>query len=262
MYTLSIIPVTAKTVYPEGFEVSANNIGASLDQFIREVTGQPVFISGNSSGGLLTAWLAANAPEMVMSVVLKDPPLFSSEYPEIKETIAYKSFTTSEKAMAEGYDGNFLMYWVNNAAAFFKNYVGKGAQPAVKALISYYRLFHNEGPLELAFLSASVQEMLRGLDMYDPAFGTAFYEGTWNTGFDHAEALSRIKCPVLLIQADTSFMENGTLNGAMSEEMADKAMMLLAEAGYVRISSGHVTNLEAPDEYISLLTGFIRKQND
>ena len=197
-----------------------------------------------------------------MAVVLEDPPLFSSEYPAIQETIAYRSFTTSEKAMAEGYGGDFLMYWVNNATVFFNNYVGKGAQPAVRALISYYRLFHKGGPLELAFLPASVQEMLRGLDMYDPAFGAAFHEGTWNAGFDHAEALSRIKCPVLLIQADTSFMEDGTLNGAMSEEMAAKAMKILADAEYVRIDAGHVTNLEAPDEFISVLTGFFLEQNN
>ena len=152
--------------------------------------------------------------------------------------------------------------WVNNATTFFNNYVGKGAQPAVRALISYYRVFHKEGPLELAFLPASVQEMLRGLDMYDPAFGSAFYEGTWNAGFDHAEALSRINCPVLLIQADTSFMEDGTLNGAMSKEMADKAMELLKDAEYVRINAGHVTNLEAPDEFINVLTGFFLEKNN
>ena len=249
-------PGHGKTVCPDDFIMNADNIGGSLDTFIREVVGEPVFISGNSSGGLLTTWLAANDPEMIMAAVLEDPPLFSSEYPEIKETIAYRSFTTSEKAVNEGYDNDFLMYWVNNSTAFFENYVGKGAQPAIKAMISYYRLFHRDEELELAFMPASVQEMLRGLDMYDPKFGAAFYEGTWNEGFDHAEALQKIECPVLLIQADTSFMEDGTLNGAMSEKMANKAMSLLQDGQYVRVQAGHVTNLEIPEEYTAILIDF------
>ena len=102
-------PAHGKTTYPADYEMSADNIGASLKQFIQEVIGEPVFVTGNSSGGLLTAWLAANAPDMVKAVVLEDPPLFSSEYPEIQKTIAYRSFTTSEKALKEGYHDDFLM---------------------------------------------------------------------------------------------------------------------------------------------------------
>lgn len=252
-------PGHGKTVCPSDFTMNANTIGASLNRFIHEVIGQPVFISGNSSGGLLTAWLAANDPDMIMAAVLEDPPLFSSEYPEIQSTIAYRSFTTSEKAVKDGYGDDFLIYWVDNSTAFFNNYVGKGAQPAVKALISYYRLFHPAETLELAFMPAAVQEMLRGLDMYDPAFGAAFYEGTWNEGFDHSRTLSKIQCPVLLIQADTSFMEDGTLNGAMSVNMANKAMSLLPNGEYVKVEAGHVTNLEVPDRFVSLLTEFFQR---
>lgn len=58
--------------------------------------------------------------------------------------------------------------------------------------------------------------MVRGLDQYDPRFGAAFYDGTWNTGFDHAAALAAIACLVLLMQAETSTSPDGTLMGAMS----------------------------------------------
>lgn len=249
-------PGHGKTTYPDDFGMNANNIGASLSQFIHEVIGEQVYISGNSSGGLLSVWLAANDPEMVKAIVLEDPPLFSSEYPEIQSTIAYRSFTTSEKAMKEGYAGDFLLYWVRNSTAFFNNYVGKGAQPMVEGLIQYYRLFHPDEPMELAFVPATVQEMLRGLDMYDPAFGAAFYDGTWNEGFDHGAALRQIQCPVLLIQAGTSYMEDGTLNGAMSEEMAMQAMSCLTNGEYVKLNAGHVTNLEVPEEFAHLLTSF------
>lgn len=249
-------PGHGKTTYPDNYEMSADNIGESLKQFIYEIIGEDVYVSGNSSGGLLTVWLAVNAPETVKAVVLEDPPLFSSEYPKIKETIAYRSFITSDKALKEGYDGDFLMYWVTNSTEFFNNYVFKGAQSMVKALISYCRLFNSEGPLEMAFVPPVVQEMLRGLDMYDPAFGAAFYSGTWNEGFDHESSLRQIECPALLIQADTSYMEDGTLNGAMSEDMAMKAMSCLADGKYVKLDSNHVTNLDASDQFTQLLIDF------
>jgi pimeloyl-ACP methyl ester carboxylesterase len=47
------------------------------------VIGEPVYVTGNSSGKLLAVWLAANRPDLVKAVVLEDPPLFSSDYPEI-----------------------------------------------------------------------------------------------------------------------------------------------------------------------------------
>lgn len=62
--------------------------------------------------------------------------------------------------------------------------------------------------------------------------------------------------PALLIQADTSYMEDGTLNGAMSEEMAMRAMSCLTNGNYVRLAASHVTNPEAPDEFARLLISF------
>jgi len=79
------------------------------------VIGEPAYVTGNSSGGLLTTWLAANEPDLVMAIVLEDPPLFSAEYPEIRNTIAYKSFTTSHTAIENGYNDDFLNYWIENS---------------------------------------------------------------------------------------------------------------------------------------------------
>ena len=44
------------------------------------VVGRPAVVSGNSSGGVLAAWLSAYAePGQVRGVVCEDPPLFASE---------------------------------------------------------------------------------------------------------------------------------------------------------------------------------------
>ncbi|MBQ7430421.1 MAG: alpha/beta hydrolase [Butyrivibrio sp.] len=251
-------PGHGKTVVPEGYEMSAKNIGQDLGRFIDEVVGEEVYVTGNSSGGLLATWLAANRKDIVKAAILEDPPLFSSEYPEVKQTVANKAFTQSKSALElEEYDGDYLMYWVNNSKQFFSTYVFDGAEYFIKNMISLYRMFNEGEPVEIAFIPVSVQEMLRGMDYYDPRFGAAFYYGTWNQDFDHATALSEIDCPVLLIQANTGYLEDGTLDGAMSKEMADRVVELLKDGRYVYVDAGHVTNLEVPEEFVRLVEDFI-----
>ena len=250
-------PGHGKTNVPEDYLMSANQIGSDLANFIEFVIKEPVYATGNSSGGLLTTWLAANKPDLIKAIVLEDPPLFSSEYPEIKQTVADKLFKASNNALQDNeYNGNFLDYWIKNGTEFFKAYTGPFSQQLIGFAVKSYKDTNPGKPLEIAFLPVSVQEMLRGLNYYDPRFGAAFYKGTWNEGFDHAGALQKIQCPALLIQANFDYLENGTLNGAMSKEMADRAIALIKDCQYVRIEASHVTNLEAPKQFIDIVEEF------
>lgn len=250
-------PGHGKTTVPEGYVFNANQIGSDLADFIRDVIREPAYVTGNSSGGLLTVWLAANASDMVKAIVLEDPPLFSSEYPEIKNTIAYKSFTTSNTAIKNGYDGDFLNYWIRTSTQFFKTYTKPGAQQLIDFAVNSYQKNNPGEAVEIAFLPVSVQEMIRGLAYYAPQFGNAFYEGTWNEGFDHAKALQKIECPALLLHANYEITEAGILNGAMSQEQADKAVSLLKNGTYMSIDSSHVVNLERPEEFCRIVEDFL-----
>lgn len=250
-------PGHGKTIVPEGYVMSAENIGNDLGRFIDEVIGTEVYVTGNSSGGLLATYLAANRGDVVKAIILEDPPLFSSEYPAVKTTVANKAFTQSHNALeSEDYAGDYLMYWIDNSKQFFATYVFPEAEKLIKGMVIIYRTFHSDEPLEIAFMPVSVQEMLRGLDYYDPTFGAAFYDGTWNEDFNHEEALKKIDCPVLLIQANTGYLADGTLDGAMSKEMAEVAMDCLSDGKYIYVDSGHVTNLEVPDQFIAIVEDF------
>ncbi len=243
------------TTYPAGYPMTADRIGNDLGLFIKDVIGEPAFVTGNSSGGLLTVWLAANRPEFVKAVVLEDPPLFSSEYPRIKQTISYRSFTTCSIFIEDG-DDDFLLYWLQSNAAFVANYAGDDALPKIIKAVEWYREDNPGEAVELRFLQGTVRNMFRGMNYYDPRFGAAFYDGSWNASFDHAEALTKIECPALLIHADFEILENGELNGAMDQNDADLVMSLLKKGSYVRINSGHVVHEEDPEEFISILEGF------
>ena len=57
-------------------------------------------------------------------------------------------------------------------------------------------------------------------------------------------------------QASMRSVLDGTLDGAMSPEMAEQAMSLLKNGTYKKLDCGHVTNLEAPEEFIEILQTF------
>lgn len=44
--------------------------------------------------------------------------------------------------------------------------------------------------------------MFLSLSMFDPDFARAFVDGRMYTGLDHAEAFSRVRCPLLVLHAD------------------------------------------------------------
>lgn len=250
-------PGHGKTVTPVGYPMTANQIGADLAKFIEDKIGGPVFITGNSSGGLLATWLAAYRPDLINSVLLEDPPLFASEYPRIQNTIAYRAFATSHTAATVDHPDDFLLYWIQGNAEFFRNNIGPGAPFILTQEVKRFRLMRPGQPVELGLIKDdAIRLMIRGLDQYDPAFGAAFYDGTWNAGFDHATALARITKPTLLMHADWTIQEDGVLNGAMTQEDADRVMSLLQNGSYVRVAAGHVVNLEAPQEFVRILKEF------
>ncbi len=234
--------------------MNANYIGNDLATFMETVIKEPAFVTGNSSGGLLTVWLAANKPELVKAILLEDPPLFSSEYPRVKQTIAYRSFTTCHNYIEDGED-DFLLYWLENSSDFIENYAGENALPLLTSSINIYREANPGEPVELP-VPVMLRMIIRGMSCFDPYFGNAFYDGTWNEGFDHAEALQKIECPTLLLQANYETLDDGTLDGAMDQDDADLAMSLLSDGHYQKIDASHVVHLDKPDEFIQILKDF------
>lgn len=254
-------PGHGKTVTPADYPMTANRIGTDLGDFIAQQIGVPVFVTGNSSGGLLAAWLAANRPALIRAALLEDPPLFSAEYPRIKQTIADRAFKTSYTAATRDHPDDFLLYWVHGNAKFFRKHVGPGTPFLLTQAVKAYRRSHPGAPVELGLVrNDTVRMLLRGLESYDPRFGAAFYDGSWNGGFDHGEALARIGCPVLLMQANYSILPDGTLDGAMSKADADRAMTLLKHGTYLKVDASHVVNLDAPDTFVAALNGFFLRQ--
>jgi Predicted hydrolases or acyltransferases (alpha/beta hydrolase superfamily) len=243
-----------KTKAPADY-MDATHIGNDLATFIETVIKEPAYVTGNSSGGLLTTWLAANKPELVKAILLEDPPLFTAEYPRSKTTVAYRTFTTAHEYL-QGSNSDFLIYWLNANKDFIKKHAGPDSLPMLISSIEKYRAANPGKPVELNFLPDILRLFIRDIDQYDPHFGDAFYDGRWNADFDHAEALKRITCPVMLLHANFETLADGTLNGAMNQEDADRAASLIANCTYVRIDAQHTVHIDKPEEFIKLAKSF------
>ncbi len=256
-------PGHGETTYPADYKMNANQIGGDLADFIETRIQEPVFVTGNSSGGLLTTWLAARKPTLVRAILLEDPPLFSAEYPRIKETIAYRSFTTANQYAQDQQTGSFLLYWIHHNSAFFDNNIFKGAGSILTSTIETYRDANPNAAVELRFLRNDIIKlMLRGLDKYDARFGAAFYNGSWNEDFDHASALAAINCPALLIHANYRFLPDGTLYGAMSADEAARAASLLRQGDFRTLDAEHVVHLDQPQQFITLIEQFFLENRE
>ena len=238
------------------YPMTANRIGTDLAAFIQARIGQPVFITGNSSGGLLATWLASKRPDLVKAVLLEDPPLFSAEFPAIRRTIANRAFVTSYQA-AHDHAKDFLLYWIHGNARFFERNIGPGTPFLLIASVKMFRFLHPDQPIEIGLIrNATIRMLIRGLNEYDPRFGAAFYDGTWNAGFDHATALAKIHCPTLLIQANYAVLRDGTLDGAMRKDDAERAISLLKNGTYIKVDAQHVVNLDKPEQFVRLANAF------
>lgn len=94
---------------------SSEAMGRDFIQFIKQVIKEPAVVSGHSSGGLLTAWLAADSPENVRGVVLEGPPFFSSELPRYQKTFAYwDTSITCHDFLQQKEEHDFTIYYVEH----------------------------------------------------------------------------------------------------------------------------------------------------
>ncbi len=242
---------------PEKYSAAA--MGEDFIWFIESIIGEPAVVSGHSSGGLMTVWLAANAPEDVRGIVLEDPPLFSTEPDRREKTFAWvDSHQPIHMFLNQSEETDFVIYYLEHC--LWLTYFGDGKD----GIISYaknYRTQHPDTYLSISFLPPSINHTYRFMDSYDPRFGDMFYDGTWFGGFDQADALSRITCPSVLIHASFQYDENGVLMGAMSDEDAARAHELIKGNDLVDVVSGHDVHMEEPGIFSDILIDFLSEIN-
>lgn len=187
-----------------------DNMGNDLVRFIDLVIGRPTYVSGLSSGGVLSAWLSAYAkPGQVLAAHYEDPPLFHSEV---------------NPATGQG-----LRQGIGSSFHLWSTYLGDqwsiGDWDGMKAAAPDILL-----PW-MANLMSPPDEPPQNLKEYDPEWGRAFWAGTVAASCDHERMLRSVKVPVLFTHHFRTVDDGGLLMGALSDIQAARAQELLGEAG-------------------------------
>lgn len=111
-------------------------------------------------------------------------------------------------------------------------------------------------PLQISLVSV----FLQGIVNYDPAFGAAWVDDRWYDGFDTDQALSSVRVPTTLIQANYfeetkgSAIQDGVLMAAMDSDDAARALdQLPDDTPLVTVASGHLVHFEKPEPYLDAL---------
>jgi pimeloyl-ACP methyl ester carboxylesterase len=189
---------------------SLNTMGNDLVRFIALAIGRPVIVSGNSSGGLLAAWLSAFAmPGQIRGAHCEDAPFFTAETkPRFGHSIRQAAGPLFELMSRHLGDQWQVGDWKGLQAARAKD-----AHPINRFLA------------QAAAPSQNIKE-------YDPEWARAFIEGTVAVNCAHDRMLAQVRTPILFTHHMRAIDPvSGALMGAISDFQVEKVRELVTSAG-------------------------------
>lgn len=235
---------------------TVHEIGADLVEFITTVADAPVILSGHSSGGLLAAWIAAEAPDLVSAVLLEDPPFFSTDPGRYEESFNYHDLAAPAHAFLQQTAVTDFPSWYIEHNAWI-TYLGESAEKFIRYAQKSRRRAPQK-PLRFWFLPPKINETFAYMHQFDPAFADAFYTQAWQRDFDQECTLERVTQPATLVHANWRTTEDGVLEGAMTDADAQRAAEALPAGHMVRVSTGHGFHIEDPTLFVDLLRETVR----
>jgi pimeloyl-ACP methyl ester carboxylesterase len=212
-----------------------------LDRFVREVTGTPVILAGNSMGGLISILQASAAPDTVRGLVLVDPAL-----------------PMPARAPDRQVGSQFLMYALPGVGEFYLRSVLSRRPPqlAVQRVIDL--CFADPSRIDPAMFAASValagERRSQGLRAGDEAFLGASRSLMRVVGLRgrYWQMMASVRVPVLLI-------------GGEADRLVPSASMRQAAArnpGWETVivpGVGHTPQLEVPDTVAGTLDDWLKR---
>jgi len=203
---------------------------ADAVRFVREETAGSVVIFGHSLGAMVAAAVAAELPERVGGIILEDPP-FHTMGNRIAGTAWQAQFIGMRAAAETG-----------------------GSTEAITDALADIRLPVSDGGFKrLGELRdrASLAWSAQCLSQLDPGVLTPVIEGRWLDGYDFPDALSRVLCPALLLQADPS------AGGALTDADAAIAVNAMSSCQHLRFPGrGHNLHRDRPEAVLRAVEDF------
>jgi pimeloyl-ACP methyl ester carboxylesterase len=212
-----------------------------LDRFVREVTGTPVILVGNSMGGLISIMRASAAPDTVRGLVLIDPALPPPRRAHDRQ-VASQFLTFALPGLGELYVRSVMSR--------------RPPQLAVQRVIEL--CFADPSRADPAMLTASIA-LAAERQNQDHAYGAAFLAASRSLmrvvgqRRRYWEMMASVQAPVLLI-------------GGEADRLVPVASLRQAAARNPRWETviwpgvGHTPQLEVPDDVIGTLRDWLARQ--
>ncbi len=252
---------------PEKYNIIS--IRDDLISFMHDVIKEKTFVTGHSSGALISAAIAAENKEQVNGLLLEDGPFFSTEPGRAEKTFAYLDFATINDFLSQNTEKNYTKYFLEHT--YTKELFNKDGKDNWSFLVKdpyTKRIDENSGKMPvvwyyppeiglngMVFITRNLQD---GTGEYDLRFGKTFYDFSWFKGFDQRKTLSEIECPTVILHvapsketAPSYYDENGILLSAMDEKDAEEVQSLIRgsklKSGY---KSVHDIHADLPEQFI------------
>lgn len=261
---------------------SITSIRDDLISFMHQVIRKKTFLTGHSSGALISAAIAAKEKEQVKGLLLEDGPFFSTEPGRAEKTFSYLEFKMIHDFLSRSTEKNYTSYYLDHT--YMKEFFNKDGKDHWGSLVKdpfTKRMKSNAAKMPivwyyppeiglngLVFMTRNMQD---GTGDYDLRFGNAFYDFSWFKDFNQKEALRQITCPTIILHvappketAPSYYDHNGILLSAMDEKDADEVHALIKnsvlKSGY---SSSHNIHADLPKQFIEAMTEMkqMNKQN-
>lgn len=241
-------------------DYSWKSVGKDMKSFLERVVKGKAIVAGNSSGGIIALWCAANVPDYVMGAVIEDAPVFSAEMPRFKEEdrFVYNGLKKLVENIGDPTNRDLANYFNGMEIPVSDNRNKRMPAWFVSILSKQIRKFekrHPGRPIEVGFPD-TLRVLLKSISMFDPDFSRAFVDGRFYEGINHEEALRRVKCPMLILHANWKRYPEYGLVGAMDDKDAQRMLELVPHAQYKKIPANHVIHVFKPKEYIEAVKDF------
>lgn len=234
---------------------NVKDIGDTVIRFIENVVGKEVYLLGHSSGGLIAAYIAANS-KCVKTLILEDPPLFSSQGERRKKTFNYIDLSTlCHNFINQNECKDFVLYYFTNQYAWnlFPDESREKVKGKLVPMAAQYRLKHPDKNLKVMFWPKAALSAFQGMNHYDPLFGENFYNDSFHNDILHKDILKNITCDTLFMKARTDVNSDGILMAALNEEDLVSVSNLVPSCKIVRFDCGHGIHIEQKREFIDCL---------
>lgn len=240
-----------------------DSVSGDVAEFIQQVIGRPAIISGNSAGGIVALWCAANASQWVLAAAPEDAPIFSTEMPRFRDhdRFVYNGIQHAVQVLGDFKTRDLANYYDGQIMPVTENYVKKMPGWFVNWLsrkLQQTEARHPGEPIALDqwYMPQVLKLQFNSLKTYDPDFGRAFIDGRMYGNFDHAKALSAVRCPFLVLHADWKRLPSYGLVGAMDDDDAARIQQLVPHAQYRKIAAKHVIHAFKPRAFVQAIKDF------